>query len=67
MATPLINALLNRVARLRFPQLFALTAAVFVIYLLVPYPLPFADEILFVLLTVLFCLWKKGRIARRQR
>ncbi|HPR06362.1 MAG TPA: hypothetical protein PK620_03290 [Denitromonas sp.] len=67
MATPLINALLNRVARLRFPQLFALTAAVFVIDLLVPDPLPFADEILFGLLTVLFGVWKKGRSERRQR
>ncbi|TVO63625.1 DUF6116 family protein [Denitromonas ohlonensis] len=61
MKTPFIDALLNRVARLRFPQIFLLTAAVFVVDLLVPDPLPFADEILFGLLTILFGLWRKGR------
>ncbi|KAA3653779.1 MAG: hypothetical protein DWQ11_07320 [Proteobacteria bacterium] len=61
MASPLIDALLNRVARLRFPQLFALTALLFIVDLLLPDPLPFADEILFGLLTVLFGSWKKRR------
>lgn len=67
MATPLIDALLSRLAGLRFPQLFALTAALFIVDLLVPDPLPFADEILFGLLTVLFGSWKKRRGARMQR
>ncbi|MCZ4306796.1 hypothetical protein O4G98_18855 [Zoogloeaceae bacterium G21618-S1] len=67
MRAPLIDALLNRVARLRFPQIFVLTAAVFVIDLLVPDPLPFADEILFGLLTILFGVWRKGRGSDRRR
>ena len=40
-------------ARLRFPQLFLLTAAVFVLDLLIPDVIPFADEVLLGLVTVL--------------
>ncbi|MBT0963429.1 DUF6116 family protein [Denitromonas iodatirespirans] len=61
MATPLIGAILQWAGRLRFPQVFALTAVLFIVDLLVPDPLPFADELLFGLLTVLFGLWRKGR------
>lgn len=39
--------------RLRFPQLFFLVAALFVTDLLVPDMLPFVDEILLALLTLL--------------
>lgn len=47
-------------ARLRFPWLFALTALVFVANLFVPDALPFADEILIGLVTVLL-----GSLRRR--
>lgn len=39
--------------RLRFPQLFVFVLVVFLIDLVVPDAIPFADEILFGLLTVL--------------
>ena len=52
---------LTKVAgRLRFPQLFALTAGLFLLDLLVPDFLPFADEILLGLATILL-----GSLRRR--
>jgi len=47
--------------RLRFPWLFALTAVVFVVDLIVPDVIPFADEILLGLVTVLLGSWRKRR------
>lgn len=41
-------------SRLRYPQLFFVTAALFLLDLLIPDMIPFADEILLGLLTVLF-------------
>jgi|GEM_PF-1026103 len=50
----LITQLVEKVAgRLRFPQLFWAVLALFLIDLVFPDPVPFADEILFGLLTVL--------------
>lgn len=46
--------LLAFAARLRFPQLFLLTGAVFALDLLIPDFIPFADEILLGLLTAMF-------------
>ncbi len=55
-------ALINRYATgLRFPQLFLFTAALFVIDVIVPDFLPFADEILLALGTVLLASWKNQR------
>jgi hypothetical protein len=45
--------------RLRFPQLFLLTAALFVVDLLIPDLIPFADEMLLGLLAVLFGMWRQ--------
>ena len=57
MADPvgqLPKAFLGRFAsKLRFPQLFALTAGLFLLNLLIPDPIPFFDEILLGLLTLL--------------
>lgn len=53
--------------RLRYPQLFVITAGLFVVDLFVPDIIPFADEILLGLLTVLFARLKdrsKERAAR---
>ena len=44
--------------RLRFPQLFTLAALLFVVDLLIPDLIPFADEILLGLMTTLFASWK---------
>ena len=45
--------------QLRFPKLVALTTAVFVIDLLVPDMIPFADEILLGLLAAIMASFKK--------
>lgn len=46
---------------LRFPGLFALLATVFVVDLLVPDFIPFVDEIILAILTMIFGLWKARR------
>ena len=46
---------------LRFPGLFALLAAVFLLDLVVPDLIPFVDEIVLALLTAIFALWKDRR------
>lgn len=47
--------------RLRFPVLFLLTAALFVVNLFVPDPIPLLDEILLGLGAVLLGSWKQRR------
>lgn len=54
-----VAALLAWAGRLRFPQLLALTGALFLVDLLVPDPVPFADELLLGLATLLFAAWRK--------
>lgn len=61
MPHPIATALVAWLARLRFPTLLKLTAALFVLDLLVPDAIPLADEILLGLLTVLFASWKRAR------
>lgn len=46
-------------SKLRFPYLFLLTAAVFVADVLIPDVIPFADEIVIGLVTLLLASWKK--------
>jgi len=53
MANPITGFLLRFASRLRFPQLFALVAVLFVADLLIPDVIPFADEIILGLLTML--------------
>jgi Family of unknown function (DUF6116) len=53
-------AVVNRFAsRLRFPHLFWITFSLFVLDVLVPDFIPFADEILLALLSLLFASWRK--------
>ena len=55
-----IPALLARFAgRLRFPQLFAFTGTLFLLDLLIPDLIPFADELMLGLLTLMLGTWKK--------
>ena len=55
----IISALILRIApRLRFPQLFALTAGLFVLDLVIPDLIPFVDEIILGLATLLIGTWK---------
>jgi hypothetical protein len=58
---PIIAALLKYADRLKFPQLFLLTTALFVIDLLIPDIIPFADELLLGLLTLLLGSWRKTK------
>jgi len=53
------DRLLHYSSRLRFPKLLALAAAVFVADLIFPDVIPFADEILFGLITLLLAMLKK--------
>ncbi len=53
--------LMSRLGRLRFPYLFGLTALVFLGDVLLPDLIPFVDEILLGLLTILFGSWRQTR------
>jgi uncharacterized protein DUF6116 len=46
-------------SRLKFPQLLATTAGLFLLDLLIPDLIPFVDEILLGLATALFALWRE--------
>jgi hypothetical protein len=55
-------ALLGRYgAGLRFPHLLLLTGACFALDLVLPDGLPFLDEILLGLMTLLFAVWRSRR------
>ena len=62
MPSPLSSPVLNAARRLKFPKLLALTAVLFVVDFLVPDPIPFLDEILLGLSTILFASWRERRI-----
>ena len=51
---------------LRFPQLFTITLILFVVDLIVPDMIPFADEVLLGLATLLLGSWKKRRQTGRE-
>ncbi|MCU0225479.1 MAG: hypothetical protein MUF27_15735 [Acidobacteria bacterium] len=61
MPSPLTEPLFRFAEKLRFPQLFVLTAGLFLLDLIVPDLVPFVDEILLGLLTVLFASWRRRR------
>ena len=54
-----------RLARLRFPTLFLISAGLFLLDLAFPDLLPFADEILLGLGTALLASWRKREPAQR--
>ena len=62
MPSPLLAPVMRFAGRLRFPVLFAITAVLFVVNLVVPDPIPFVDELLLGLGALLFAnLRKRGR------
>lgn len=61
MASPLLLQLLNWARKLRYPTLFKITAVLFTITLFVPDPIPFVDEILLGLGTLLLANWKNRK------
>ena len=64
MRTPIVRGLLAHASRLRFPTLFPITATLFAIDFVVPDPIPFVDEILLGLGTLLFASWRRRRDPR---
>ena len=63
----IISALILRIApRLRFPQLFALTAGLFLLDLAIPDLIPFVDEIILGLATLLLGTWKARKDEQEQ-
>ena len=59
MANPLLLPLLAWARKLRFPTLFKITAGLFLLSVLIPDPLPFVDEILLGLGTLMLAQWKR--------
>lgn len=58
----LVGWFVARLARLRFPVLFLIAAALFVLDLAVPDVIPFADEVLLGLATALLASWRARRV-----
>ncbi len=61
MRTPIAALLLRFLGRLKFPTLFKLTAAFFLLDLFIPDLVPFADELLLGLAALLFSQWRKPK------
>ena len=61
MANPLLAPVLGFLGKLSYPRLFALTALLFVVDVFVPDFVPFADELLLGLGTLLLANWKKRK------
>lgn len=61
MASPLLLPLLGWARKLRYPTLFKITAALFAVTLFVPDPIPFVDEVLLGLGTLLLANWKNRK------
>lgn len=61
MANPLLAPLLGFLGRLSYPRLFMLTAALFVIDLIIPDFIPLADEILLGLGSLLLANFRKRK------
>lgn len=60
MANPLLAPIRRYAARLRFPQLFLLAGALLLVNLVVPDPIPFVDEVLMALVTLMLGSMKRG-------
>lgn len=63
MSNPLLAPILGFASRLRFPTLFLVIAGLFVFDLFIPDLIPFLDEILLGLGTVLLASWKNRKAA----
>jgi hypothetical protein len=61
MPSPVLLTFLQWARGLRFPTLFKVTAAAFVVSILLPDPIPFVDEIVFGLGTMLLANWKRRK------
>lgn len=66
MRNPLLSPLLKFLGRLSYPRLFVLTAVLFVIDLVVPDLIPFIDEIVLGLGTLLLANWKDRKTPSKE-
>lgn len=64
MANPLLAPLLRWLGRLSHPRLFIVAAALFIGDLLLPDMIPFIDELLLALGTLLLANWKQRKSER---
>lgn len=67
MANPLLGPVLRWLARLSYPRLFLLAAGLFVADVVVPDFIPFADELLLGLGTLLLANWKNRKASAPAR
>ncbi|MCR6661707.1 MAG: hypothetical protein NVV60_00825 [Luteimonas sp.] len=61
MANPLLLPFLEWARRLRYPTLFKITAAIFLLTVFIPDPIPLVDEVLLGLGTILLANWKRRK------
>ncbi len=61
MSRLMLTPFMEWARKLRYPTLFKITAALFLVTLVVPDPIPFLDEILFGLGTLLLANWKRRK------
>lgn len=61
MPSPLLLPLLSWARRLRYPTLFKITAVLFMLNVFILDPIPFVDEILLGLGTLLLANWKERK------
>lgn len=61
MPNPILLPFMAWARKLRYPTLFKITAALFMVTLVLPDPIPFIDEILFGLGTLLLANWKRRK------
>ncbi|MCJ0824638.1 hypothetical protein MQC88_01450 [Luteimonas sp. 50] len=66
MANPLLAPLLRWLGRLSYPRLFLLAAVLFVADVAVPDFIPFADELLLGLGTLLLANWKNRKAGAQE-
>ena len=59
MSNPLLGPILRWLGKLSYPRLFLVAAVLFVVDLVVPDVVPFADELLLGLGTLLLANWKR--------
>lgn len=61
MPSPMLLPLLEWARKLRYPTLFKVTVGLFLVTLVIPDPIPFIDEILLGLGTLLLANWKRRK------
>ncbi|KAB7763469.1 DUF6116 family protein [Xanthomonas maliensis] len=70
MRHPIASRALHWASRLRYPTLFKLAAALLLVDVLLPDPIPLVDELLFGTVTLLLANWKQRKqpldVAARQ-